>query len=88
MIPGLYAYKTILSAIKFLSEPPGSELSAKRLSEFFFNGITSASIMLAIAIGAAASVFIDTPSGRIENRKILAGLRRGTLPRAPTSRAT
>lgn len=88
MIPGLYAYKTILSAIKFLSEPPGSELSAKCLSEFFFNGITSASIMLAIVIGAAASVFIDTLSGRIENRKILAGLRRGTLPRAPTPRAT
>lgn len=87
MIPGLYAYKTVLAAIKFLSESPGSELSGKCLSEFFFNAITSTAIMLAIVIGAAASVFIDTLSARIENRKMLAGLRRGPAQRAGKSRS-
>lgn len=87
MIPGLYAYKAVLAAIKFLSESPGSELSGKCLSEFFFNAITSAAIMLAIVIGAAASVFIDTLSARIENRKMLAGLRRGPAQRAGKSRS-
>ena len=87
MIPGLYAYKAVLAAIKFLSESPGSELSGKCLSEFFFNAITSTAIMLAIVIGAAASVFIDTLSARIENRKMLAGLGRGSAHRAGMSRS-
>lgn len=43
--------------------------------------------MLAIVIGAAASVFIDTLSARIENRKMLAGLRRGPAQRAGKSRS-
>lgn len=34
MIPGLYAYKTVLAAIKFLSESPGSELSANAFPNF------------------------------------------------------
>ncbi|PWL66454.1 MAG: hypothetical protein DBY30_04985 [Verrucomicrobia bacterium] len=87
MIPGLYAYKAVLAAIKFLSESPGSELSGKCLSEFFFNAITSTAIMLAIVIGAAASVFIDTLSARIENRKMLAGLGRGSAHRAGMPRS-
>lgn len=76
MIPGLYAYKTIWYASKFLEENAASELSEKYLHELLHYGLLSSSVMLAIVLGAAMSVFIDTLSSRIEYRNAFETLRR------------
>ena len=75
MIPGLYAYKTIWYASKFLEENTASELSEKYLHELLHYGLLSSSVMLAIVLGAAMSVFIDTLSSRIEHRNAFETLR-------------
>lgn len=75
MIPGLFAYKTILSAIKFIETNTTGSPSTGYLTDFLSNGIISSSIMFAIVLGASVSVFVDTLSSRIENRKMLSGIR-------------
>ena len=75
MIPGLFAYKTILSAIKFIGANSSGTPTGTHLEDFLSNGIVSASIMFAIVLGASVSVFVDTLSSRIENRKMLSNIK-------------
>ncbi len=70
MIPGIYAYRTLLAVVKFFSEPVDSELSTRFLQEFLSNGLIAISVMLAIVLGVAASAFTDNLSDKIENRKM------------------
>jgi len=70
MIPGIYAYETFLSGIKFLSENMNTETAEKHLTAVLSNGITASSIMVAIVLGASASVFIDTLSSNVKTRKL------------------
>lgn len=70
MIPGIYAYETFLSVIKFLSESGESKMREEYLMAVMSNGITASSILVAIVLGASASVFIDTLSSNIKNRKL------------------
>ena len=48
----------------------------KYLHELLHYGLLSSSVMLAIVLGAAMSVFIDTLSSRIEHRNAFETLRR------------
>lgn len=75
MIPGVYAYETFLSGIKFLSETLGNEAAEKHLTAVLSNGIMASSIVVAIVLGASASVFIDTLSSSVKKRKFKMGYR-------------
>ena len=70
MIPGIYAYETFLSVIKFLFEAVGSSMREEYLMAVMSNGIIASSILVAIVLGASASVFLDTLSNRIKKRKL------------------
>ena len=51
MIPGMFAYKTILATMRFLDAAKGP-LREALLSEIFFNGLTTFFVMCALVIGA------------------------------------
>ena len=64
MVPGMYAYKTILSVLQFLSGSPNQEL----LAIIFYNGLTTFFTMGALVIGANLPLILlreDAPLGRL-----------------------
>lgn len=57
MIPGMYAYKTILALMKFLNSPDGGQ-TTDLLAEIFRNGLTTVFILFALVIGVALPIFL------------------------------
>lgn len=57
MIPGMYAYKTILSLIAFMKSSDETLLQTM-LVEIFRNGLTAIGIMTALVVGVAIPLFI------------------------------
>ena len=56
MIPGMFAYKTILATMQFLSADKGP-LREALLSDIFFNGLTTFFVMCGLVIGAIVPLF-------------------------------
>ncbi len=57
MVPGMYAYKTILSLISFMKSDDEALLQ-HMIIEIFRNGLTALGIMTALVVGAAIPLFI------------------------------
>ncbi len=58
MIPGMYAYRTVFSLIKFLQSSGNESEAIHYLLEMFKNGITTASVLFTLAVGATIPLFI------------------------------
>lgn len=59
MIPGMYAYKTILALMKFLTDKSGdSTQSVELITEIFRNGLTALFVLFALVIGVALPIFL------------------------------
>lgn len=57
MIPGMFAYKTILAVMKFL-QSRDEVMAMSNLLDIFKNGITTVLVLFALVIGAAIPLFI------------------------------
>lgn len=58
MIPGMYAYRTVFSLIKFLQSSGNDNEAIHYLLEIFKNGITTASVLFTLGVGATIPLFI------------------------------
>jgi uncharacterized membrane protein YjjB (DUF3815 family) len=68
MIPGMFAYRTILSLIKFIqtSDPKISQIT---FMDFFHNGITTIFILFALVIGVSLPILLFPKSSYSVTRK-------------------
>lgn len=57
MIPGMYAYKTILALMKFL-QCKDEMMAMSNLLEIFRNGVTTVLVLAGLVVGAAIPLFI------------------------------
>ena len=57
MIPGMYAYKTILALIRFM-RTEDEEILPNLVVEIFRNGLTTAFVLVVLAIGVSLPLFI------------------------------
>ena len=57
MIPGMYAYKTVLALIRFMKSDDVSQ-SQQLIVEIFRNGLTTLFVMFALVIGISLAMFI------------------------------
>lgn len=57
MIPGMYAYKTILALMKFL-QCKDELMAMSNLLEIFRNGVTTVLVLAGLVVGAAIPLFI------------------------------
>ena len=57
MIPGMYAYKTVLGLVKFM-QYANDDTSAAIMVDIFRNGITTVFVLFSLVIGAAIPMFI------------------------------
>lgn len=57
MIPGMFAYKTILAIMKFL-QSRDEVMAMSNLLDIFRNGITTVFVLFALVVGAAIPLFI------------------------------
>lgn len=57
MVPGMYAYKTILSLISFMKSNDET-LLLHMITEIFQNGLTTIGIMTSLVVGAAIPLFM------------------------------
>lgn len=57
MIPGMFAYKSILALTRFMHTTDDT-VSLRLLVEFFHNGATTIFVLFALVVGAAVPVFI------------------------------
>ena len=57
MIPGMYAYKTILGLIRFMKTDDDSVLQLL-IAEIFRNGLTTIFVLFALVIGVSLPLFI------------------------------
>ena len=57
MIPGMYAYKTVLALMQFMAGDAAAEQGAL-IVEVFRNGLTTMFVMFALAVGASLPLFI------------------------------
>ena len=57
MIPGMYAYKTILALIRFM-RTEDEEILPNLIVEIFRNGLTTAFVLAVLAIGVSLPLFI------------------------------
>lgn len=57
MIPGMYAYKTILALIRFMKSDDAT-ISQQLIVEIFRNGFTALFVMSALVIGVSLAMFI------------------------------
>ena len=57
MIPGMFAYKTILALTQFL-QAGTDPVSQEHLTDFFRNGITAVFVLFGLVVGAAIPIFI------------------------------
>lgn len=58
MIPGMYAYKIVLSLILFMQNMRDEVLSAEYMSGMFYNIIITASVIFMLAVGATIPIFL------------------------------
>lgn len=58
MIPGMYAYRTVFSLIRFLQSSGNDNEAIHYLLEIFKNGITTASVLFSLGVGATIPIFI------------------------------
>lgn len=75
MIPGLIGYKAMLSVLAFLRAGEAAAAQEMALNIFSY-GFTALAVLFAIVIGSSLSVFLDTLSTNISNRKIVEFRRR------------
>jgi len=57
MIPGMFAYKTILSLIKFMQNTD-SKLEQVYILDFFHNGMTAMFILFALVVGVSLPILL------------------------------
>lgn len=57
MVPGMYAYKTILALIRFMKNDD-PQILQQLIVEIFRNGLTSLFVLLALVIGVSLPLFI------------------------------
>lgn len=57
MIPGMFAYKTILAMMKFL-QSRDEMMAMSNLLDIFKNGITTVLVLFALVVGAAIPLFM------------------------------
>lgn len=57
MIPGMYAYKTVLALIRFMKNDDEAVLR-RLIVEIFRNGLTTLFVMFALVIGVSLAMFI------------------------------
>ena len=57
MIPGMFAYKTILAMMKFL-QGKDEMMAMSNLLDIFRNGLTTVLVLFALVVGAAIPLFI------------------------------
>lgn len=57
MIPGMYAYKTVLALVKFI-QCKDNEMSVNIIVNIFRNGATTIFILFALVVGVAVPMFI------------------------------
>ena len=57
MIPGMYAYKTILSLLRFM-EAKSPQVQQQLVVDIFQNGLTSLFVMFALVIGVSLPLFL------------------------------
>ena len=69
MIPGMYAYKTVLALMQFIR---GGDIVRQNelMVEFFRNGLTTLFIMFALVIGVALPIFIFHKQSFMMSRQI------------------
>lgn len=58
MIPGMFAYRTILSLMRFMQAESGSEMSWDLLEQIFRNGLTTVFVMFSMVVGVILPMFI------------------------------
>lgn len=58
MVPGMYAYKAILSLMQFLDAPAATDVSRNLLEMIFRNTLTATFIMFALVVGVTIPMFI------------------------------
>lgn len=59
MIPGMFAYKTILGLMKFLTTPAGDAThSAEAIADIMRNGLTTLFVLFALVLGVALPMFL------------------------------
>jgi len=57
MIPGMFAYRTILSLIRFMQSTDGIKAQGFML-DFFHNGLTTLFILLALVVGVSLPILL------------------------------
>lgn len=58
MIPGIYAYKTVFSLIKFLQSLHSTTEGVEYMQAFFLNGSVTVSVVFFLAVGAVIPIFV------------------------------
>jgi len=57
MIPGMFAYRTILSLIKFM-QSSDSKLNQTYFMDFFHNGMTTVFVLFALVVGVSLPILL------------------------------
>jgi uncharacterized membrane protein YjjB (DUF3815 family) len=68
MIPGMYAYRTILSLIKFM-QTTDAKLNQVNFMDFFHNGMTTIFILFALVVGVSLPILLFPKSSYSVTRK-------------------
>ena len=58
MIPGMFAYKTILGLMKFLTTPAAETQNAEIIADIMRNGLTTLFVLFALVFGVALPMFL------------------------------
>lgn len=58
MIPGMFAYKTILGLMKFLTTPAPETQNAEIIADIMRNGLTTLFVLFALVLGVALPMFL------------------------------
>ncbi|KAA6303051.1 MAG: hypothetical protein EZS26_000654 [Candidatus Ordinivivax streblomastigis] len=58
MIPGMYAYKTVLALVMFMQHLHETALAEKYMQELFSNAIVTISTVFLLSVGATLLIFI------------------------------
>lgn len=58
MVPGMYAYKSVLALIKFMRHQKETEDAARYMQEMFSNSVVTFSTVFLLALGATLFIFL------------------------------
>lgn len=58
MIPGMFAYKTILGLMKFLTDTTGAGQTPEAIADILRNGVTTLFVLFALVLGVALPIFL------------------------------